>query len=156
MIAKNDQWIINIFHNRPTYLAILPIRNCPCLISYPLLVELESGFPSPPLSPSTLAPLKSEQTLSSLSWPEQDMFPGRILPHCCYVLLSSLTCPHLFFFKKKFLSLFFFWSFIHMCIHCLGHFSTLPHSPTLLPPFSVSGRSCSALITDFVEEKTYA
>jgi hypothetical protein len=25
---------------------------------------------------------------------------------------------------------FFNYSFIHMCIHCLGHFSTLPLSPT--------------------------
>jgi hypothetical protein len=27
---------------------------------------------------------------------------------------------------------FFFFSFIHMCIHCLGHFSTLPPPPFLL------------------------
>jgi hypothetical protein len=35
----------------PVALTCLPICNCPCLISYPLLVELESGFPCPPLSP---------------------------------------------------------------------------------------------------------
>jgi hypothetical protein len=48
-------------------------------------------------------------------------------------------------------------SFIHMCIHCMGHFSTLPPSPILNPfPLSVPGRSCSALITNFVEEKAQA
>jgi hypothetical protein len=33
---------------------------------------------------------------------------------------------------------FLFWgvtySFMHMCIHCLGHFSTLPPIPSLSPP----------------------
>jgi hypothetical protein len=28
---------------------------------------------------------------------------------------------------------FFYYSFIHMCIHCLGHFYPLPTSPTLSP-----------------------
>jgi hypothetical protein len=27
---------------------------------------------------------------------------------------------------------FVFNSFIHMCIHCLGHFSTMPPTPTLV------------------------
>jgi hypothetical protein len=27
-----------------------------------------------------------------------------------------------------------FFSFIHMCIHCLGHFSTLPPLPYIPPP----------------------
>jgi hypothetical protein len=31
------------------------------------------------------------------------------------------------------LSLFFFNSFIHMCIHCLSHFSPLPLAPSLYP-----------------------
>jgi hypothetical protein len=51
----------------------------------------------------------------------------------------------------------FFWccSFIHMCIHCLGHFSPLLPSPIFSPLLpSLPGRSHSALITDFVEEKT--
>jgi hypothetical protein len=48
-----------------------------------------------------------------------------------------------FFFK--------FYSFIHMCIHCLGHFSPLLLSST--PP-PVPDKSCSTLITNFVEENT--
>jgi hypothetical protein len=49
------------------------------------------------------------------------------------------------------------YSFIHMCIHCLGHFSPLPPPLPFLPlPPSVPGRSCSALITNFVVEKTQA
>jgi hypothetical protein len=47
----------------------------------------------------------------------------------------------------------FCYSFIHMCIHCLGHSSPCPHPlsphPSLLPD-----RTCSALISNFVEEKT--
>jgi hypothetical protein len=36
-------------------------------------------------------------------------------------------------FKEDIRSKFFFFnSFIHMCIYCLGHFSTLP--PSLFPP----------------------
>jgi hypothetical protein len=44
-----------------------------------------------------------------------------------------------------------------MCIHYLGHVSPLPPSPTLflLPP-SVPGRSYSAFINSFVEEKRQA
>jgi hypothetical protein len=44
-----------------------------------------------------------------------------------------------------------------MCMHCLGHFFPLPPLPTLSPlPPLVTGRYCSALITDFVEEKRQA
>jgi hypothetical protein len=60
--------------------------------------------------------------------------------------LQSISCS-----KSMYFFFFFFCcccSFIHMCIHCLGHFSILPHFPT-----SVPGRSCSALITDFVEKR---
>jgi hypothetical protein len=54
-----------------------------------------------------------------------------------------------------------FFSFIHMCIQCLGHFSLLPpHPPPLplcpipLPPTpSLPGRNYSALISNFVEER---
>jgi hypothetical protein len=28
---------------------------------------------------------------------------------------------------------YYYYSLIHMCIHCLGHFSPLPHSPPLSP-----------------------
>jgi hypothetical protein len=51
----------------------------------------------------------------------------------------------------------FIYLFIHMCIHCLGHFS--PHVPHLLPlplPSLLPGRTCSALFSNFVEEKTLA
>jgi hypothetical protein len=52
---------------------------------------------------------------------------------------------------------FFYYTFIHMCIHCLGHFSPLSPSLTLSPlPPSLPGRTCSAFITNFVEEKTQA
>jgi hypothetical protein len=37
----------------------------------------------------------------------------------------SFCCVHIQFF--------FYYSFIHMCVHCLGHFSPLPPSPTLSP-----------------------
>jgi hypothetical protein len=58
--------------------------------------------------------------------------------------------------------MFFNYSFILMCI-CLGHLSPLPPSSTLSPlphllspPPSLPGRTCSALISNFVEEKTQA
>jgi hypothetical protein len=58
---------------------------------------------------------------------------------------------------KIYKNLFCSCSFIYMCIHCLGHGSFLHPAPLPDPsllPFSVSGRSCSALVTDFVDEKT--
>jgi hypothetical protein len=40
----------------------------------------------------------------------------------------------------------FFYSFIHMCIHCLGHLFPLPPSPSLSPAtLLASGRTCSQL-----------
>jgi hypothetical protein len=44
-------------------------------------------------------------------------------------IFHELICAvkHIFFFSESFYL--FIFSFIHMCIHCLGHFSTLPHSP---------------------------
>jgi hypothetical protein len=51
---------------------------------------------------------------------------------------------------------YFSYSFIHMCIHCMGHVSP-PPGPSLLPspPLpSLPGRTCSALFSNFVEEKT--
>jgi hypothetical protein len=48
----------------------------------------------------------------------------------------------------------FLYSFIHMYIHCLGHFSPLPLTPSLsLHPSLVPGRIFSALISNFVEQK---
>jgi hypothetical protein len=48
-----------------------------------------------------------------------------------------------------------FYSFTHMCIHCLGHFSPLSTTPFLAPPTPLfTGRTCSALISNFVEKKT--
>jgi hypothetical protein len=49
----------------------------------------------------------------------------------------------------------FFYSFIHMFINCLGHSSPLPLALSLSPhPSLLPGRTCSALIFNFVEEKT--
>jgi hypothetical protein len=67
-----------------------------------------------------------------------------------YVKLFSLC----FFFFLNF-------SFIHMYLQCLGHFSPLPPapSPTPQPPLSASlppllpGRNYFALISNFVEER---
>jgi hypothetical protein len=44
---------------------------------------------------------------------------------------------------------FLFPSYIHMCIRCLDHFSLLPSAPSL----TLSGRTCFALFSSFVEEK---
>jgi hypothetical protein len=52
-----------------------------------------------------------------------------------------------------------FFLFIHMCIHCLGHFFPLPSTPSLSPHLlplstmpSLPGKNCSALISNFVEK----
>jgi hypothetical protein len=58
--------------------------------------------------------------------------------------VSHITCA----------AFFYYYSFIHMFIYCLGHFSPLSTSPNPFPlPPSVPGMSCSAFITSFVEEK---
>jgi hypothetical protein len=65
----------------------------------------------------------------------------------------------LFFLRKKDeLFLFYMYIFIHLftCAYIVWVISppvTLPHHLFPLPP-SVPGRSCYALITNFVEEKT--
>jgi hypothetical protein len=51
--------------------------------------------------------------------------------------------------------IFYYFLFIHMCLHCLGHFSPLPPTLSLFPlPPSFPGRTSSALFSNFVEEKT--
>jgi hypothetical protein len=64
-----------------------------------------------------------------------------------YVYCRQRSCSSFF---KNTLFIYLFYSFIHMYIH----FSTLPlppASPLTLP--SLPGRTCSALISNFVEEK---
>jgi hypothetical protein len=46
----------------------------------------------------------------------------------------------------------FFYSFIHMCIHRLGHFSPHPQPPSLSPTAPRFHEDCSALFSNFVEE----
>jgi hypothetical protein len=122
----------------PVALTCLPNRNCPCLISYPLLVELEPGCPSPPLSPSTLAPLKSEQTLKAQCphWADlsktcflAESFPTAAMCYC-HPLLA-----HTFSFLKKIPQSFFF-LVIYSHVHTLGHFSTLPPFTPFPPTLS--------------------
>jgi hypothetical protein len=66
--------------------------------------------------------------------------------------MSSKYFLNIYFFKKL-----FYYSFIHMCIHFFGSFIPSAPLPHLLPASPlVPGRSCSAFITNFVEEKTQA
>jgi hypothetical protein len=78
-------------------------------------------------------------------------FPNRSkLPLFATPLLLRLPCSTFLAYAGNCLS---FYSFIHICIRCLSHFS--PFSPTLsLSPASLPGRNCSALFYNFVEEKT--
>jgi hypothetical protein len=75
-----------------------------------------------------------------------------------YIYLKYDESLYLF---KTYFSLFFlitmvfFNSFSHKCIHCLGHFSPYPLPPPSPPhPPLLPGRTCSALISNLVEEKT--
>jgi hypothetical protein len=46
--------------------------------------------------------------------------------------------------KNKIMNpLYYYYSFIHMCIHCLSHFSLLPPLPPS-PPHPLPGETCSA------------
>jgi hypothetical protein len=42
--------------------------------------------------------------------------------------------------KHAFLFFIILYSFIHMCIHCLGHFSPLPPAPLFSPPHPLTSR----------------
>jgi hypothetical protein len=57
------------------------------------------------------------------------------------VVLSTMHWQHIVFFL------------IHMCIQCLGHFSSSPHPLPLPPTPSLPGRNYFALISNFVEER---
>jgi hypothetical protein len=100
----------------------------------------------------------------SLCFDTRPCYPGWLWMHSNLIylpyLLSSPHFPSLFlliiFFFCPFLFIYLFISSIHMCIHCLGHFSPLPPAPHSLPfPPSLSGRICSALISNFVEERVW-
>jgi hypothetical protein len=87
-------------------------------------------------SPShTLSPHLSPPTGNNI--PRKDLFQ---LPVLSYFFICQL---------------FYYYSFIHMCVHCLGHFSPTPLIPPSSPQSpSLPGRTCSALISNIVEEKT--
>jgi hypothetical protein len=71
------------------------------------------------------------------------------------VLLHLLRWSSGFVFASVTVLYYIFYSFIHMCIHCLGHFFPLFPAPFHSPhPLQLPGRTCSALSSNFVEEKT--
>jgi hypothetical protein len=76
-----------------------------------------------------------------------------------FVILSDIWLEKPALLQAIFLCLFylfiFIYSFIHICIYCLGHFFPLfasPYPSTTLP--SLPGRTCSAIFCNYVEEKT--
>jgi hypothetical protein len=82
------------------------------------------------------------QTCGSLNLKRLTLFQIRIWDPCWFG--HNITAITSFTF-------FLVYSFIHMCIHCLGHLPpTIPPSP--LTP-SLPGRTCSAFFSNFVEEK---
>jgi hypothetical protein len=75
-----------------------------------------------------------------------------LIPNSCILFIYFLRGPqgYIFFFL-------IIYSFLHTCIHCLGHLSPLHPTPSFSPPPSaLLGRNCSALLSNFVEEKTWA
>jgi hypothetical protein len=64
----------------------------------------------------------------------------------------------LFFLIFSFSFYFIIFTFTYVCIHCLCHLPLCCLPPTPLPPTAphpqLPGRTCSALFSDFVEEKT--
>jgi hypothetical protein len=64
------------------------------------------------------------------NWKHQYYLAWHIKMKLCYIHMKNNEVRAYGYF---FFSFFIFCSFIHMCIHCLGHFSTLYPSPTLQP-----------------------
>jgi hypothetical protein len=128
------QWSAGIGDELPNLLQMhLKMMSCQASLLSQLLMEWRSGLrPAQAKSWDLLASVR--QVRPPVDYPEklQLIFLGG---GGIRVWTQSL---HLFFF-----------SFIHMCIHYLGHFSSLS---SLLPP-SLSGRICSALTSNFVEER---
>jgi hypothetical protein len=75
---------------------------------------------------------------------------GKMSQLVIMIFITSIAKLRLFFFllddEILFFTLFIFYSFIHMYIHVWA--ISLPHHPSL------PGRTCSALLSNFVEEKT--
>jgi hypothetical protein len=81
---------------------------------------------------------------------------GSFSPLKCLIIIRFDGFFFLNIWKKCLFSflLFFNFSFIHVCIHCLGHTSSLAPTTSLFPqPLLLPGRTCSALFSNFVEEK---
>jgi hypothetical protein len=69
--------------------------------------------------------------------------------------MNKAAIKQLYIHILTFLYFYFLNSFIHMCIHCLGHFSPLPPPPSSSPHhLSLPGRICSALISNYVEKES--
>jgi hypothetical protein len=66
----------------------------------------------------------------------------RSYPFHCDILPQILT---IFYHCVPWIPTFFYYSFIHMCLHCLGHFSLLPPSPPS-PPASRQNQFCAFLL----------
>jgi hypothetical protein len=71
---------------------------------------------------------KSLNLILMLLWSSK----GKFMPAArCFIIRSSEhftpfeVFPSYFSFFKNY----YYYSFIHMCIHCLGHFSPSPHTP---------------------------
>jgi hypothetical protein len=86
-------------------------------------------------------------------WSHTDTWGLQILSSASVIILSSHSQFFLFYL--------FIFSFSHMCIQCLGHFSPFPPAPSftyptpsLSPPTPLlPGRNYFALMSNFVEEK---
>jgi hypothetical protein len=68
-------------------------------------------------------------------------------------IFFSLSLSLFFILSIMLLFFYYYYSFIYMCVHCLGHFSLRPFFPAFFLP-SLPGRTFSTLISNFVEQKT--